>query len=70
MTAPLTKSRNNKILLIKKIQAITFNLAFYPKGCLDRIDLRNLKEVTRKLEVMEERVKPSLEHINKNVSIE
>ena len=70
MTAPLTKSRNKKIEMFQECQMILFRIAYYPKQSLDRIDTRNLKELLRKLKMMEEAANPRPEYTNKNVSIE
>jgi hypothetical protein len=58
MVAPLTKTREHKKELLKEIIRINVDLISYPKGCLDRMDLRVLKQITKKLNELKERAKP------------
>jgi len=58
MVAPLTRTREHKKELLKEIIRINVDLISYPKGCLDRMDLRVLKQITKKMKELQERAKP------------
>jgi len=59
MTAPLTKTRQNKIKMLKEINMITYSMAWFPMSCLDMMDFRKLKDILRKLNELYERAKPA-----------
>jgi len=59
MTAPLTKTRQHKIEILKELSGILYEIAWYPMGSLDRMDIRKLKEILKKLKELYERAKPA-----------
>lgn len=58
MIAPLTKTRHHKIMILKELSSILYEIAWYPMGSLDRMDIRKLKELLKKLKGLYERAKP------------
>ena len=58
MTAPLTETRDNKILILREISSLTWDILLFPKGSLDRVDMRLLKKLLKNLNMLKERAKP------------
>lgn len=58
MTAPLTETRDNKILILREINSITTDILLFPKGSLDRMDMRSLKKLLKNLNMLKEKAKP------------
>ena len=58
MVSPLKKTRENKIKILKEMAAIIVALLIYPKGSLDRMDMRKMKKVLNNLKDLAERGKP------------
>jgi hypothetical protein len=59
VVAPLTKTRMHKIKILKELSSILYEIAWYPMGSLDRMDIRKLKEILKKLNELHERAKPA-----------
>ncbi len=49
MTSPLKQTRDKKKSILKEVNKIAVNILCYPKSSLDRIDMRVLKKLLKKL---------------------
>ena len=63
MVSPLKRTRDKKLEMIREMHDVCFMINTYPKGNLDNIDFRLLKQLSKKLNVLHERAKPYTEQI-------
>lgn len=59
MSSPLTDTRNKKVIMLKDMLKEILEILLYPKGSLDRADMRHIKEILKKLKMLKERAEPA-----------
>jgi hypothetical protein len=59
MVSQQTQTRDNKINLFKSIIGSLVEILILPKGSLNRIDMREIKQVSKKVNGWHERAKPA-----------
>jgi hypothetical protein len=59
MVSQQTQTRDNKIALFKSIILALIEILILPKGSLNRIDMREIKQISKKVNMWLERAKPA-----------